>query len=68
MTRGHSKLYFRNTYVATIYEGGSINNVAFQQGDDAIAYGTVVTQGLTKVIVCKWKALWDLTKSQKEMD
>ena len=68
MTKGHSKLYFRNTYVATIDEGGSVNNVAFQQGDGATVYGTVVMQGLTEVIVCEWKALQDLLESQKEMD
>lgn len=68
MTKGHSKLYFRNTYAATIDEGGFVNDVAFQQGDGATAYGTVVTQGLTEVIVWEWKALRDLLESQKEMD
>ena len=68
MKRGNSKLYLHDTYSANIDEGAFVNDVAFQQGDGAGAYGTVITQGPTEVIVWEWSALRDHLESRPEMD
>lgn len=68
MKRGHCKLYLRDTYAANIDEGSFVNDVAFQQGDGASAYGTVVTEGETEVIAWEWQTLRDHLKSRPDMD
>jgi hypothetical protein len=39
---GSAKLYLMSTYAADIEAGGFVNDVAFQQGDGAGAYGSVL--------------------------
>ena len=68
LKRGHSKLYLRDKYTADCDEGSFVNDVAFIQGDDAGAYGTVVSEGATEVIEWDWEALRDHLASRPDMD
>jgi CRP-like cAMP-binding protein len=43
--RGRAKIYHHKAFAATINQGGFVNDVAFQQGQNVGAYGTVVTSG-----------------------
>ena len=68
MKRGHSKLYVRNNYFANIDEGSFVNDVAFARHDGAEAYGTVVTEGETEVMIWDWQKLREKLDSRPEMD
>lgn len=68
VVRGHSKLYVRNSHLADIDEGSFINDVAFARHDGAEAYGTVVTEGETEVMVWDWQALREYLSSRPDMD
>lgn len=68
MKRGHSKLYVRNNYFANIDEGSFVNDVAFARHDGAEAYGTVVTEGETEVMMWDWQKLREYLNSRPEMD
>lgn len=48
---GRAKIYHHKAFAATINEGGFANDVAFQQGPNVGAYGTVVTSGTCSLLV-----------------
>ena len=60
---GRAHLYLNDRYAKTLDEGSFVNVVAFQQGDDAGAYGTVaIVGGDARVLE------WDLATLRKHLD
>ena len=59
---GEASLALGGEHVATIFRGGFINDVAFQQGEGAGAYGTATAQGTLYVI------RWDQRRLRDELE
>jgi hypothetical protein len=49
-------------------EGSFVNDVAFARHDGAEAYGTVVTEGDTEVMIWDWQTLRKYLNSRPDMD
>jgi len=66
---GRCKLYLHGTFAAGIEPGGFVNDVAFQQGTEAGAYGTVVVTSAEGCQVVAWRQeeLIEFLKSRPEM-
>jgi len=66
---GRCKLYLHGTFAADIEAGGFINDVAFQQGIEAGAYGTVVVSSAEGCRAVTWRQeeLVDFLKYRPEM-
>uniref|UniRef100_A0A7S4K1Z7 Cyclic nucleotide-binding domain-containing protein n=1 Tax=Odontella aurita TaxID=265563 RepID=A0A7S4K1Z7_9STRA len=65
---GSTTMTYRNGLRTVVDKGAFVNDVAFQQGEGAGAYGTVVMEGEAKVIVWDHAELRALLKSRPEMD
>lgn len=68
-TPTHTHSYLDSTYAADIEAGGFVNDVAFQQGTDAGAYGTVLVSSASGCSCVAWrqKELLEFLKSRPEM-
>jgi CRP-like cAMP-binding protein len=66
--RGRAKIYHHKAFAATINQGGFVNDVAFQQGQNIGAYGTVVTSGNCSLIEWDQSKLRDHLTKRPEMD
>jgi len=66
---GCAKLYLHGTFAANIEQGGFVNDVAFQQGVDAGAYGTVVVSNAEGCHAVVWRQdeLAEFLRSRPEM-
>ena len=66
---GRAKLYLHDTYYADIGAGGFVNDVAFQQGPDVGAYGTVICSARDGCELIAWRQdeLADHLNSRPEM-
>jgi len=67
LVRGRCKLFLRSSYAADIDAGGFVNDVAFQQGEGASAYGTVVADGRMSVIAWEQAALRKVFASDEKL-
>jgi CRP-like cAMP-binding protein len=66
--KGRAKVYHRTAFAANIDKGGFVNDVAFQIGEGAGAYGTVITSGKCSLIMWNESELRDHLRSRPEMD
>jgi hypothetical protein len=66
--KGKAKIYHHKAFAANIDEGGFVNDVAFQQGEGAGAYGTVITSGNCSLIMWNESKLRDHLRSRPEME
>ena len=66
--KGSAKVYHHSAFAAEIDEGGFVNDVAFQQGEDKGAYGTVLTNGDCSLIVWDQHELRKHLKSRADME
>jgi hypothetical protein len=66
--KGKAKVYHHKDFAANIDVGGFVNDVAFQQGEGAGAYGTVITSGKCSLIMWNESKLRDHLRSRPEMD
>jgi len=65
--RGHARLGVDGEQVSTLGRGGFVNDVAFQQGEGASAYGTVVADGRISVIAWEQAALRKVFASDEKL-
>ena len=61
LERGSVKVYHHKDFAANIEQGGFVNDVAFQRGENVGAYGTVIASGPCTVLV------WDQVKLRKHL-
>ena len=66
--KGRAKVYHSKKFAANIDEGGFVNDVAFQQGENAGAYGSIITCGDCTVIAWDQNELRQHLKSRQDMD
>ena len=64
----HNHTFPHNHSLSLIDEGSFVNDVAFARHDGAEAYGTVVTEGETEVMMWDWQQLREYLNSRPEMD
>jgi len=65
--KGRANVYLKEHFVARNGAGSFVNDVAFQQGHGASAYGTVVTQGNCSVLVWEETELRALLQKKPAM-
>lgn len=56
IVHGRCKLFLRSAYAADIDAGGFVNDVAFQQGDGAGAYGTILVASPEGCVALVWRS------------
>jgi CRP-like cAMP-binding protein/uncharacterized membrane protein (Fun14 family) len=66
--KGTAKVFHHGAFAANVDEGGFVNDVAFQIGEDEGAYGTIVTDGECSIIVWDQAELRAHLKSRSDMD
>lgn len=66
--KGTAKVFHHGAFAAKVDEGGFVNDVAFQIGEEEGAYGTVVTEGECSIIVWDQEELREHLKSRSDMD
>jgi len=69
LVSGRARLYHHNILAANIEAGGFVNDVAFQLGPEAGAYGTVVVSSAEpcRAVVWRQSELVELLRSRAEM-
>jgi hypothetical protein len=66
--KGTAKVYHHGAFAAHIDQGGFVNDIAFQIGEEEGAYGTIVTEGDCSIIVWDQRELRNHLKNRSEMD
>eukprot|EP00526_Cylindrotheca_closterium_P017482 CAMPEP_0113612512 /NCGR_PEP_ID=MMETSP0017_2-20120614/6139_1 /TAXON_ID=2856 /ORGANISM="Cylindrotheca closterium" /LENGTH=318 /DNA_ID=CAMNT_0000521551 /DNA_START=171 /DNA_END=1127 /DNA_ORIENTATION=- /assembly_acc=CAM_ASM_000147 len=66
--KGTAKVFHHGAFAANVDEGGFVNDVAFQIGEDEGAYGTIVTDGECSIIVWDQAELREHLESRSDMD
>lgn len=66
--KGKAKVFHHGAFAAHIDEGGFVNDIAFQIGEQEGAYGTVITEEVSSIMVWDQHELRDHLKSRSDMD
>lgn len=66
--KGTAKVFHHGAFAANVDQGGFVNDVAFQIGENEGAYGTVVTDGDCSIIVWDQAELRAHLKTRSDMD